>query len=160
MSRHELANALEHCVRSGEITECQILRECSAIKFRGHIRVREDCLDFRSEKKGLSVPTIVERLDAQPVSRCEDGALAAIPDHEGEHAAEMLYTVVPIFLIEMNDRFGVAARAVVMTLRFKLSSELGVVVNFPIEDDPNIAVLVRNWLMTRLDIDDAQTAHR
>ena len=55
---------------------------------------------------------VVERLDAQPVAGDKELLAARVPDGEGEHAAEVLHAVVAVFLVEVDDGFGVAVGAV------------------------------------------------
>jgi hypothetical protein len=71
----------------------------------------------------------------------------------------MADTVAAIFLIQVNDGFGIALRAVLVTTRSHLLPELGVVVDFAVEDDPDGFVLIADWLVTGRKIDDAQPAH-
>jgi len=62
-------------------------------------------------------------------------------------------------LVKVNDGFGVAAGTVLVAFRFQVFSQLGVVVDLAVENDPDIAILVGNRLMAALDVDDAQAAH-
>jgi hypothetical protein len=46
-----------------------------------------------------------------------------------------------------------------MTERFELGAQLAVVVDFSVEDDPDGAALVVDWLASAGEVDDAQTPH-
>ena len=59
----------------------------------------------------------------------------------------------------MDDRFRVASCAVAVTLGFQLCAQLGVIVNFAVKDDPKALVFIRNWLMSGLNVDDAEPPH-
>jgi hypothetical protein len=60
----------------------------------------------------------------------------------------------------MDDSLGVAFRTVPMTARFKALPQVQMVIDFAVEYDPNVAVFVAQRLVTGLDIDDAEAAHR
>jgi hypothetical protein len=102
---------------------------------------------------------VVERLDAQPVAGRKQASLPAIPDGECEHAAQVQDTLSPMLLVEMKDSLGVALRAVRMTLRFQPAPKLAVVINFSVEDDPDIARCVRKRLLSGMQVNHTQPPH-
>jgi hypothetical protein len=59
----------------------------------------------------------------------------------------------------MNNGLGVALGFITVATRLKIAPQLLVIVDFSIEDDPEVAVFVRNWLMPSLHVYDAQAAH-
>src|SRR5712692_9284963 len=71
----------------------------------------------------------------------------------------MLEAVFPVFLVEMNDGFGVAVSAVGVSTRDQRFAQRLVVVDFAIEDDPERAVLVAHGLVAGGEIHDAEPAH-
>ena len=71
----------------------------------------------------------------------------------------MLYAVVSIFFVEMNDCLGVALAAVMMAFPFQLGAQLLVIVDFSVVHDPNAAVFIADGLLAGSDINDAQAAH-
>src|SRR5208337_3969609 len=103
MSGHQLSNVREHGLGSSDIAERKILGEGSAVEFCFHAGVGENRLDLGAEKEGVAVPAIVEGLDAESITGGKQGAPLPIPDHKGEHAAQMFHTVAAIFLVKMND---------------------------------------------------------
>ena len=107
-------------------------------------------LDLRAEQKRVAVPPVVKRLDAQAVARGEQRRLRAIPDRKREHAPQMFHAVAAVLFIEVNDGFGVASRAVAVASGFELGAQLGVVVDFTVEDDPNVLILVGERLVAGL----------
>ena len=120
----------------------------------------EHRFDFGAEDETVAGECPVERLDAQPVARQQQTAALGIPDGEREHAAEAFDAGVAPFLVGMDDRFGVAARPVAMTVRFEHRPDLRVVVDLAVEDDLHGAVLVAQRLVAGREIDDAQAAMR
>ena len=76
--------------------------------------------DLGAERKVAAVGTgVVERLDAKSIARQEQFAAAAVPDGEGEHAAQPLEAVcAPARICPQDDlRIGVRAPAVGTQLR-------------------------------------------
>src|SRR4051794_32116330 len=59
----------------------------------------------------------------------------------------------------MNDGFRVARRPQRVTALQKHLSQLAIVVDLAVEHDPDRAILVADWLMTAVDIDDAEASH-
>src|SRR5262249_1882999 len=59
----------------------------------------------------------------------------------------------------MNDGLGVARGSKHVPAPGELSSELGIVVDLAVEDDPHRAVFVRDGLVSVREVDDAQPAH-
>jgi hypothetical protein len=72
----------------------------------------------------------------------------------------MLDAVPAVLLVEMKDGFGVALGAIAVTTRFKIGAQVAVVVNFSVVNDPKAFVLVRNGLVTCLEVNDAEPPHR
>ena len=101
---------------------------------------------------------IEERLLAGPVTRQKQRPLARIPEREREHPVERLDRLVPALLVEVQDCLGVTLAAEPVP-RLELLPQLAEVVDLPVEDEPQRAVLVRQRLVSRLaEVDDRQTA--
>src|SRR5262245_11747595 len=58
----------------------------------------------------------------------------------------------------VGDCFGIGAGAKAMAEAFELLAQLAVVVDLAVQDDPALAVLVRQGLMAGLEIDDREPA--
>ena len=69
-----------------------------------------------------------------------------------------MHAALAPLLIGVHDGFRVGVRAVLVTVRFEHPPDVGVIVNFTVEDHPDAAVLVRQRLLTAPQIDNAQTA--
>src|SRR5450432_65541 len=159
MARHELADSGKHGFRAGRVTEGQIFAQHAPIEFGYHAGVGEDRFYLGAEEQSPIFVAIVERLDAQPVASRKENAATLIPNHEREHAAEVLHAVATVFFVEMDDGFGVAVGAVYVAARLHFLAGVLVVVDFAVIDDPDIAGFVRQGLVTGLDVDDDETAH-
>ena len=59
----------------------------------------------------------------------------------------------------MNDGLGVTIGAEVMTMLLEVFLQFPIVIDFPIQDDENALIFVKNWLVTASKIDDRETAH-
>ncbi len=59
----------------------------------------------------------------------------------------------------MNERLGVAVRLEAMPSRDQVTSQFLIAVDFAVENDPDGAVFVRDWLMTGIEVDDAEPPH-
>ena len=59
----------------------------------------------------------------------------------------------------MNDRFGIAVCVEGMTELLQLFAKLAVVVNLAVENYPGSAILIVDWLVAALDVDDREPAH-
>src|SRR5436853_385121 len=59
----------------------------------------------------------------------------------------------------MNQHLGVRTGRETVTPLFELRRELPIVVNLPVEDDPDGLVFVRHRLVAGFEIDDAEARH-
>src|SRR5215469_1949953 len=119
----------------------------------------EQNLNFRTEKEFLCGFGVVQRLNAQPIARDEQGLTPAIPNGKGEHATQALDALFSILLIKVKDGFGVAFGAVGVAGGDELLAQRGMVVDFAIEHDPERVVFITERLMASREIDDAQAPH-
>src|ERR1039458_7175951 len=59
----------------------------------------------------------------------------------------------------MDNGLGVTPGAIAVTAGLKILSQILVVVDFTIEDDPNALIFIADRLVTGLDVDDAEATH-
>ena len=102
----------------------------------------------------------VERLDPEAVARKHEPPPAPVPERDREHPAQPAREVVAVLLVQVDEHLGVAAGAEAMTGRLELSPQLPVVVDLPVLDDVDGAVLVRDRLVAALEVDDREPAGR
>src|SRR5205085_4831690 len=116
--------------------ERQVVMERVPVDRARDPRMPQQRLDLRREHELPAALPVIERLLAEPVARDEEPAPARVPDGEREHAGERLDAALAVLLEEMHDRLGVAPRPESMAARFEPGAELAVVVDLPVEDEP------------------------
>ncbi len=115
-------------------------------------------LQLGAEDDAIFRGGVENRLLADAIAGEQKLALARIPKRDGKHAAQAAETILAVFFVEMNDGFGVGMRGEFMPAGFEILAQLGVIVNFAVEHDPELAVFVRERLMAAFEIDDAEAA--
>jgi hypothetical protein len=72
----------------------------------------------------------------------------------------MLNALASVLLVQMDDSLCVAFGAIPVATRFEIFSQILVVINFTVEDNPDVSVFIAQGLMSGLNVDDAEAAHR
>jgi len=101
--------------------------------------------------------SVVKRLFAKPIARQEQLASRSVENCKRKHAIEAKRQFLSPFFPTVNQHLGVRMvrrEAVAKTLEF--ASQFSVVVDFTIEDDRDLPVLVPHRLMARSDINHSQ----
>src|ERR1700680_786180 len=158
MSRLEAEDILEYRSRPGNISQREVLVERFRINFPRNCWDLEERFNFRRERKKSAIRVVVDRLHAQPVPREQQPAFPAIPDGEGEHAPEMLDSIIPILFVSVENRLGVRLRPECVTRRNQIGSQVAVVVDFGVEYDCGRAIFIENGLLATFQINDAEAA--
>ena len=78
-----------------------LVMERLMIPARGHAR-REQRLDLRSDVERVAMPGVEKRLDPKTVAGGKQSLLVAIPDDEGEFAAQLRQAMRPDFFVEVQ----------------------------------------------------------
>ena len=91
----------------------------------------------------------VEGFDTQAIARGEEQALPRVPHGECEHTVEPVEAFLAELLVEVEQDFRIRAGDQPVTRASELLSQLDVVVDLPVEDDPQRAVVVGHRLVTR-----------
>ena len=165
VGRRELPHPLEGRARAGHVAVGQVVGDPGRVRPRLDPRILENGLGLRREAEGLGVLLVAQGLLPQAIARQEELAPGGVPDGEGEHAPEELQAADPVFLVEMEDHFRVGAGAEPVAASHQVGPEVLEIVDLPVEDDPDRAVLVRHRLVAGgAEIDDAEApvrkAHR
>src|SRR5260370_165568 len=79
-----------------------------------------------------------------------------VPGQKSEHANEVAEEGVAALLIRVQHALGVGVRRHRVAKPDQLRSKLGVVVDLPVEDDPQRAVLIADRLVAAGEVDDRQ----
>ncbi|OPZ08741.1 MAG: hypothetical protein BWZ10_02631 [candidate division BRC1 bacterium ADurb.BinA364] len=116
-------------------------------------------LHLGGEPQGAAGLGVVERLFANAVARQQQPPAARIPDRQGEHAAQLRQAFRALFLVEMNDRLGVAVvGGEAMAAGGQRRAQFAKIVNLAVEHNGDGAVLVEHRLGAAGQVDDAQAA--
>ncbi len=125
---------------------------------RGQRGVRGERFQLRAEdQRAVGEPGVVERLHAEAVAREEERLAVAVPESEGEHAAEAFHAALAPCLPRVDDHLGVALRPENVSERHELGDQLLEVVDLAVEDDDDGAVLVVERLLAGREIDDRES---
>ena len=101
---------------------------------------------------------VKQRLLAEPIARQQHAASVQVADRERKHAVEPLDARVAVFLVGVDDRFGVGVRPEPVSARLEIAPQLEVVVDFAVEHDPDRPVFVGHRLLAAGAVDDGQAA--
>src|SRR5215207_8039085 len=71
----------------------------------------------------------------------------------------MLHAPLPVLLVKMQDDFGIGTRGELMPRCRELLPQRQIVIDFTVEHDRLVPVLVENRLITGIKVDDAQPGH-
>src|SRR5215469_1838112 len=78
---------------------------------------------------------------------------------KSEHSPQLADTFRLIFLIGMDDHFGIAVCGETVATFLEFCSQFTEVVNFSVENNPDRFVFVVNRLVSAGQVDDAQSPH-
>ena len=156
MRRRQLADSLEHRVRSGHVAERLVQVGGFGVQPAELVRIDQQRLDLRGEPQLPVDGRPEERLLARAVAR-EDQRLAAIvPDGEPEHALEPSDRVPPVPLVEGNDVLDVPVRAERIAPSRRLRAQLARVVDLAVADHPDRAVGALKRLVASREVHDGE----
>src|SRR6185312_5053835 len=109
------------------------------------------------EGKQPALGGVIQRLLAKPVAGQKQATLPTIVNRESEHAVEPQRQFLAPFLPAMDEDLGIRMmRGKAMAAMHQLLTQLPVIVEFAVEDDPDLAVLVPHRLVAAGEIDDRQ----
>ena len=120
----------------------------------------EKRLELRSERERCVRDPVIEGLDPEPVPGQHQAAVARIPEGEGEHPPQRLDEVGTPLLVEVHEHLGVAASREPVTPPLQVSAQLAVVVDLPVLNHVDAAILVGDGLVAAFEVDDREPPHR
>ena len=156
--RRQLRESAKDRARVWHVLQRQVVVESSWIDLPLDSRHLQQAFQFAGEQQAIRFAAIIERFLAQPVAGDDKPALPGIPNRQREHAVEVFQKAEPFVFVEMDNCFGVAAGAKSVAGALQPLSQLAVVVDLAVKDDPHRLVFVRKRLVASLDVDDRQTA--
>jgi hypothetical protein len=127
------------------------------VKRGPQLRATEHGLYLGGEQHTARNDAVVQRLDAEAVSREQQPF--AVGDSESEHPAQVVDAAVPEFLVQMDDDLDIAVRGKPVAHGFQLSAQLAVVVDLPVDDRADLAVLAVHGLSAAGYVHDAEPPH-
>jgi hypothetical protein len=86
---------------------------------------------------------VIKRLLSQAVARGKESTPWGVPNREREHSAKMLHAFDAIFLVKMDEDFGVGGRPECMSARLKLVAKVTKVINLTVKRDPDRSIFIR-----------------
>jgi len=119
-------------------------------------------LAFRSEHERLAARLIQQRFDAErvPGQQHRFPARPPIQHGQGEHAAQPGKAGLALFLVEPQQDFRIALGAEAMAPVLEPGAQFPKIIDFPVEDEGDAAVLGHHGLMSgRGQILDGQPGH-
>ena len=129
-----------------------------------HESAGEQRLDLGGEQQQVPGASVIQRLDAQPVSRQQQPLALRIPQAEGEHPvqlAQQLGGVAAGLLVAMDEHLRVGVGAEAVALRQQWLAQAEVVVQLAVVREPDRAVLVAERLPALFrEVDDGEPAVR
>jgi hypothetical protein len=91
---------------------------------------------------------IVEGPDSQPVPTEKQALVSLVPKSQCKLPVQVFQKLRALFLIKMNQDFRIRVRIEMMTSGYKILSEIGVVKDLAVVDNPDGAIFVMNGLVS------------
>ena len=163
MRRRQSPGAPHGGLRMRDVQIGEIRGKALEVELARHSRHLEHGLQLARERDvdvAVLRQRVVQRLHPEPVAREQQPLPLRVPEREREHPAEVLDAVVAVLLVEVHDHLGVAARGEPVALRLELGAQRAKVVDLPVEDDLDGAVLALLRLMPAGNVDDREPLMR
>src|SRR5262249_2198616 len=158
VSRRHLVDPLIDRPGSRDRSEGEIVVQRLLTDHPLHARIPEQGFQLRAEGEPLPILEVVQRLLPDAVPGEQQASLADVPQGEGEHATQVGDAGVTPLLPPMNNDLGVRGGPEVVTALLELGPERVKVVDLSVEDDHLAAIFIEDRLITRGQIDDAETS--
>src|SRR6266851_388870 len=98
--------------------------------------MREDGLDFGSKDQPAIVLIIIERLDADAIARQHELFTLAVPQGDGKITFDLVDEIEPALFVEVKNSLAVGARSIRVPPLFQTGSQLLMVIDLAVEDQP------------------------
>ena len=154
MPRRHLAHAVVQRARLRP-AEFDRVRNRIGVPTRRHAG-RKQCFDFRGEIQRAIVPRVEQRLDAEPIAHRHDRAVALVPQHHRELAAQAMHALHADVFVQMQGDLAVRSRSQEVSAPLELVLDCLEIVELAVDDDPSALVFASDGLIAGREIDDAQ----
>ncbi len=156
MPFRKLVHAFEEGLAHRRVLERHVRFERLGVELLDEVGVLQQALDLRRVHERAVHLGVVEGLDAEMVAGSEQLAPVLVPDHEREHAADLLQQVHAPLLIAVQQHFRVAFGGEGVARRDQFLTQRLVIVDLAVEGDDQRAVFVVDGLLAAAEVDDAQ----
>src|SRR5712691_7711301 len=158
MGRRQFHHPLEEGIWNRNTAVDEVFVEGDMIHFARDASL-QDRFDLRAKDQSLPIPVVIQGFFAEAVTGSQQALAFPIPEGEGKHPAQMLDTLITVLFVGVNDSLGVTIRAEVMATLLELFLQFTVVIDFPIQDDENALIFVKNGLVAASQVNDREAAH-
>src|SRR5262245_57648564 len=156
----QLARLIEDRQRGGYRVEGEEGLKRGGVDLPGEAGLADQRLELGGKGELATGDAVVEGLDAEPVAREDQAAVASVPDRDREHPAQRVHEAGAPVLIEVDEDLGAAVGGGCVSPPAELLPELAVVVDLAVLDHLDAAVLVADRLIASREVDDREAAHR
>ncbi len=152
----EPADAAEQRARPGDVAHVHRQMQARLVELGADDAAREDRFGFRAERDLLAAHRVDDGLHADGVADDEERAPAPVEEREGEDAVELRREPDPFLFVEVGEDLGVARGVERVPVAEQVLAQLRVVVDQPVEDDDDVAVLVGHRLPAAGRVEDRE----
>lgn len=123
------------------------------VDLRRHVRMLQQGGQFGRKGDTPAEASVIKRLFPEPVTREKQPASRAIEYAKREHPVEAIAQLDAPFLVAMDQHFGIGmAGSEAVPPLLENRAELGVIVDFAVEDDRDRTVLIVHRLLAARDV--------
>src|SRR5256885_15355509 len=119
----------------------------------------EDGLQLRCKYQERAIHVVVQRLLTHSIPSYYERSSLPIPDCKSKHPTQILDTILAILLIRMNEDFGIGGGIDFMALGNQVLADRHIIIDLPVQYDPDDLIFIVDRLVTGLEIDDTQPPH-
>src|SRR6266852_4567678 len=127
MARFEFSDRAEGCQRRGHAYEGEIIVKRFEVDVAANGWMLEQRAELGTENQLAVHLCVKQRLLAHAVARQKQRLGSLVPNCKREHAAQMLRAVGSVFVVGVDDRFGVAVGIELVAETLQLRAQLAVV---------------------------------
>src|SRR5580704_12212572 len=99
---------------------------------------------------------VEQGFDAIAVTHGDQFPRALVPQHKSILAAQVMHALGTEILEQMQGNLAVGAGAQMVAAALQISLDSFIIIKLAVRDDPHGLVFVGDWLVARVQIDDAQ----
>src|ERR1700687_3833605 len=159
MAGFQLSDRAISCQRRGHTHEREIMVQSLRLDIAADTWMQEQGGEFRAKDKFTIELCVKKWLLPDAIAGDKQLLRPLVPDCESKHAAQVLRAIGPVTIVSVNDCFSIAIGVENVAELFQPFAQLAVVVNLAVENNPGSAVLIMDWLLSALQIDNREPPH-